>query len=53
MAKASTTSKETQSTSKTKACSSKLEAGRDCGSKSSSRTSSCCGRGSRTSKSSK
>lgn len=55
MAKASTTSKATQSnsSSRTKACSSKLEAGRDHGSKSSSRSSSCCGRGSRTSKTSK
>ena len=53
MAKASTTSKATQSNSRTKACSSKLESGRDRGSKSSSRSSSCCGRGPRTSKTSK
>ena len=53
MAKASTTSKAAQSTSssRTKACSSKMEAGRERGSKSSSRG--CCGRGSRTSKTSK
>jgi len=51
MAKASTTSKATQSSSRTKACSSKMEAGREHGSKSSSRG--CCGRSSRTSKTSK
>ena len=56
MAKASTTSKATQSnsSSRTKACSSKLEAGKDLGRKSSrGRSSSCCGRSSRTSKTSK
>ena len=57
MAKASNSTSSKASSaqnSRTKACSSKLEAGKDLGRKSSrGRSSSCCGRSSRTSKTSK